>query len=268
MKQHNIVMDELESMILMSLDANNNYQKKNYTTYKNNNVECVSTRAENSLRFDDMKPKSCFTMDMSDDSRIYTGNYNLLLNHPSEIIGSEKEVMIFRDNKTMSWCGIRKTKKPLNVSTIGKASFWYEMHFRDISFDNKQTYSRAVVPINNNGKPLLAKLQKSWTCNSNMMKYFIYLSSVIEDSFRPNAMLATVKDSTEIIFPVPLDDYKNIFLDREGPMSGARKKAIIHWVAKHIRKSKKGNSHNVKKHTRGVDNIIVDGLNINIQANI
>ena len=92
-------------------------------------------------------------------------------------------------------------------------------------------------------------------------------ASMIEDSHRSNTMLAAVKDATEIKFPVPLDDYKDVFADRDGPMNGARRKAIVHWVARHLRNSIRGKEHSVKRHTRGVQEFTIDGLRIRLTPN-
>jgi hypothetical protein len=95
----------------------------------------------------------------------------------------------------------------------------------------------------------------------------ISAASIIEDANRSGAMLATVKDAREIMFPVPIADYKKVFADREGPKIGDRRKAIVHWVARHLRKSTRGNECVVNKHLRGVQEFSVDGLLVRLTPN-
>lgn len=122
--------------------------------------------------------------------------------------------------------------------------------------------------MSRNGTPLPATAHGISICNPKFDgSALIMTASIIEDAYRANTMLATVKDDTEIKFPVPLDDYKNVFADRDGPMTGARRKAIIHWVATHLRHSTRGLEYEVKRHTRGVQEFTIDGLRIRLTPN-
>ena len=67
------------------------------------------------------------------------------------------------------------------------------------------------------------------------------------------------------MLPVPIDDYKAIFLDRDAPFLNGKKRAIIHWVSDHLRRYRSGKISKIGKHTRGVDDIVIDGLSINIK---
>ena len=76
-------------------------------------------------------------------------------------------------------------------------------------------------------------------------------------------MLASVKEEREIKFPIPIADYKEVFLDRNGPFLGSgKKKAIIHWVSSHLRKRKNDDNVLVRKHIRGVQSFLIDGISI------
>jgi hypothetical protein len=142
------------------------------------------------------------------------------------------------------------------------------MHTRFVDSRGNGDYYKRLIPIDKTGRPLFAKIQGHSVCAPNKEgEMLIICSSVIEDAHRANAMLAAVKDATEIKFPVPLDEYKELFSDREGPYNGARKKAIVHWVAKHLRSSTRGKSHAVKQHTRGVQEFKIDGLRVRLSPN-
>ena len=87
--------------------------------------------------------------------------------------------------------------------------------------------------------------------------------SLIEDAQRTGIMLASVKEEREIKFPIPIADYKEVFLDRNGPFLGSgKKKAIIHWVSSHLRKRKNDDNVLVRKHIRGVQSFLIDGISI------
>ena len=142
------------------------------------------------------------------------------------------------------------------------------MHTRFVTGNGVGEYIKRVVPIDKNGKTLLAQAQGHNVCAPNKEgEMLIICASVIEDAHRANTMLAAVKDATEIKFPVPLDDYKYVFANRDGPMNGTRRKSIIHWVARHLRHSTLGNEFAVKKHTRGVQEFAIDRLRIRLTPN-
>ncbi len=126
---------------------------------------------------------------------------------------------------------------------------------RIAAFDKKGNFVPAMIQGHGVGVPNIEGVSA------------IIAASIIEDALRSNAMLASVKDVAEIKFPVPLDDYQEIFSDRDGPFIGSKKRSIIHWVAKHMRKSRSGNVHDVKKHVRGIDKFEIGGMKISIKAN-
>jgi len=95
----------------------------------------------------------------------------------------------------------------------------------------------------------------------------ILAASIIEDVGRTGCFTASVQDSAGVIFPVPYGAQVELFQLRDGPYTpGGRRKAILHWVAKHLRRS--GNKESpVKEHMRGVHEFTVDGLMIRLSAN-
>lgn len=274
----NYDLDTLETMIIMALDANHEvditgdcaYKQKNHVTQSNEKLYLVDQGSI--LKVDDMHPSSAFTFDVSQDQddRLFTTHHEYLVSHPSDIFGDGKEIMVMND-RYMKWVGIRKIRRlPKGVSVLGKPDSIYEMHFRIISKFGHGKYIKRLLPIDKSGKALCAKIQNSFVGSPNFEGTELNLAaSMIEDACRSNSMLATIKESVELKFPVPLSDYKKVFADREAPMlEGAnRRRSIIHWVAKHLRKSTKGNVNPVIKHVRGVRDIVIDGLTINIEPN-
>lgn len=264
------VIDKLETLILMALDANHGHLAPGTTRrrdHSTNMVEVLHDQGE-LLRIDDMRPASAYTFDMSDDDRIFATTTDYLITHPADVLGDEAETVML-DGDMLKWRGYRRLKKPpLGVYCLGKASHWYEMHSRFVAGNGDGNYFKRVVPIDRNGKPLLAQVQGHNVCVPSIEGMMLTLcASMIEDAHRANTMLAAVKDATEIKFPVPLGDYKDMFAERQGPMNGTRRKAIIHWVAKHMRHSVRRKEYEVKRHTRGVQEFHIDGLRIRIAPN-
>ena len=264
------VTDKLETLILMALDANHEQTTATGITRRvkaNGGVQELFDQGV-LLAFDDMHPASAYTFDMADKERIFTTTTDYLITHPADVLGDEAEVVVL-DGETLKWRGYRRLRRaPKGVACLGRATHWYEMHFRFVTGSGAGEYYKRVVPIDRNGKPLLATVQGNSVCNPRLEgEMLVICASVIEDAHRANTMLAAVKDATEIKFPVPLDDYKEVFSERDGPMNGARRKAIVHWVARHLRHSTRGNEFAVMKHTRGVQEFTIDGLRIRLTPN-
>lgn len=264
------VTDKLETLILMALDANHDQTTATGITRRvraHGGVQELFDQGD-LLSIDEMRPASAYTFDMADKDRIFATTVDYLIAHPADVLGDEAEVVML-DGDMMKWRGYRRMRRaPKGVACLGRATHWYEMHFRYVTGSGAGEYYKRVVPIDRHGKPLLAQAQGHNVCAPNEEGQMLVLcASVIEDAHRANTMLATVKDATEIKFPVPLDDYRDVFAERDGPMNGARRKAIVHWVARHLRHSTRGMEFAVKKHIRGVQEFTIDGLRIRLTPN-
>ena len=263
------VTDKLETMILMALDANHGHTIPG-TLRRDKATGAVEELRDQGelLRIGEMRPGSAYTFDMSDTDRIFATTKDYLVTHPADVLGDEAETVMLNGD-VLKWHGFRRLKNPpRGVACLGKATHWYEMHVRLVAPNGAGEYYKRVVPISRSGSPLLATVQGHNVCAPRIEGVTLVLAaSVIEDAHRAGTMLAEVKDATEIKFPVPLDDYKDVFADREGPMNGARRKAIVHWVAKHLRHSGRGKEYEVKRHTRGVQEFTIDGLRIRLTPN-
>ena len=263
------VTDKLETLILMALDANHGHSVPG-TIRREKSTGAVQELHDQGelLDFDEMRPSTAYTFDMADKERIFTTSTDYLVTHPADVLGDEAEVVMIGDGM-LKWRGYRRLRRaPKGVACLGRATHWYEMHMRFVTGNGAGEYYKRVVPISRDGKPLLAQAQGHNVCTPNLEGEMLVLcASVIEDAHRANTILAAVRDATEIKFPVPLDDYKDVFAERDGPMNGARRKAIVHWVAQHLRHSTRGKEFAVKKHTRGVQEFIIDGLRIRLTPN-
>ncbi|MFM7010973.1 MAG: hypothetical protein ACKO0Z_16900 [Betaproteobacteria bacterium] len=264
------VTDKLETLILLALDAN----------HDQTDVARIETKGRRTdghweirdqgqlLKFDVMKPKSAYTFDMVDKTRIFAATTDYLVRHPAETFGYEAETVVFGGG-LLKWRGFRLLRKPpKGAACLGKASHWYEMHERLVSPDGRGEYVKRLAALDSKGRPLPTLMQGHIVCGpKDEGVVLVMCASLIEDAHRANTMLAEVKDATGIKFPVPIDDYKHVFAERDGQMNGARRKAIVHWVARHLRHSTRGKEFAVNKHTRGVQEFTIDGLRIRLTPN-
>lgn len=257
------VFDDIETMIIMSLYADNltdhlqnRISDKNGGVYELHDQGCF-------LGFEKMLPKSSFTFDVSAD-RLYSTSHEYLVSHQSEILGDEAEVAMLSSG-ILKWRGFRRiSKSPKGVCSVGKASHWYEMHQRFTSLNGDTQYYKRVVPISKSGKILPAFVNGHIVCGPSAEGGVLNACcSLIEDAHRTGVMLASVKEEKEIKFPVPIDDYKEVFSGRGGPLlESGKKKAIIHWVASHLRMKKNDDPVIVRKHIRGVQSFVIDGISV------
>lgn len=262
------VTDQLETLILMALDAKHDgASMRTEARGRTDGYWEVSDQGK-LLPFDAMLPASSYTFDMADTLRIFATTPDYLAAHPADVLGDEAETIMVGWG-LLKWHGYRRLRQaPRGVSYLGKATHWYEMHARIVAQTGSGEYIKRLVALDARGNPLLVRMQGHVVAAPQREGESLILSaSLIEDAHRANTMLAAVKDATEIKFPVPLDDYKDVFAERDGPMNGSRRKAIVHWVARHLRHSTRGNEFAVKKHTRGVQEFTIDGLRIRLTPN-
>lgn len=260
------VTDNLETMILMAMDAN--VEKIGQVDHYRYGKKVTGIDPGEALGVETMMPHSAYTWDMVDSDRLVATTVNGLVNHPFEIIGDQTETILLLGD-AIRWFGLRRiSRPPRGVCCAGKASFWYELHSRIVRVDGFNVYQKRIVPLSYRGIPIPAMFKGCVMCSPlHEGKALIQCASAIEDAHRANTMLAAVKDATEIKFPVPIADYKTTFAEREGPMNGSRRKAILHWVSKHLRNSTRGKEHAVKRYTRGVQEFTIDGLRIRLSPN-
>ena len=277
-------MENTESAIILAMNATHKYDPNHrFSDYTVSSIGEDGRKAKGAMRhrdvgcvlgFDSMSPMSAFAGNFGgerDEDRIYTTDTGLLASHPADILKDNAEVIVFlEDLVAIRWVGLRRTRPKKNVFAMnGKPVIWYEMHLRQECNNGPGLYHQRIVPVDEGGQPLLAKstVGGAVVCDKKESMFFTLAASIIEDNLRAKTMLARIKEETEIKFAVPLDDYKEVFVGRDAPMQNGRRKAIIHWVSSHLRKKQDGDKTGVKKHTRGVDEIEIDGIKISITPN-
>lgn len=218
------------------------------------------------LEFDPMSPSSSFIS--FDEGRIFGTDGRFLINNAQDIIGESIE-MSFVNNKIAHWHGFRPLKKrPRRVWVAEPGATLYEHHYKAINAAGVSTYARRVAAINSKGMPVATVFEGAETEGAdNSGRTAIIACGFLEESSRANTIRATVKEHASMIFAVPLADYKYLFALRDAPMSDSgRRKSILHWVAKHARRTKDGKC-DVKQHFRGVREITVSGLSVSLECN-
>jgi hypothetical protein len=261
--------DNIESLIILALDANLDQASAKTTIRDRQRGGVMDIEDQGSLLgFHSLRPESAYTFDAA-GGRIYACDSGLLANRPWEILGQRAEVMML-SHGSLKWYGLEKLRSiPRNVAVAGKIEACYAFHMRLITPSGLGEYQQRIVSFDKNGNPLPARIQGHWVCSPEKEgKTAVLCASLIEDAHRAGSMLATVTDATEIRFPVPIADYRQLFSDRTGPLHGSgKRKAILHWVSEHLRHSTTGKEHTVNRHARGIDEFVIDGLKIRIEEN-
>lgn len=224
------------------------------------------------IKFEPLYPSCSYTVQMDEEKendRIYTADPSLLMNSVQDLIGKHKEVALLSEGK-VQWFAYRKIHKaPKNVFISSPGASLYEFHYREAYSNGKSIYYRRIAAISKTGKPVPTILVGSAGSNSDISgKQVVIAASIVEDAHRSDVFTASIKESTEILLPVPIGEHKELFALRDGPMTNAgKRKAIMHWVAKHMRETSKGNTCVVGKHLRGVNTFDIDGLTVTLTAN-
>lgn len=222
----------------------------------------------------EMSPKDAFTFDMAcdadgEDGRWYTDRHDILLRPVWEILGDKNEIFAYSPEKAV-WTGFRRISQlPKFASALGKPFAVYEMHCRTVFGNGARDYGKGIVAFNGKGGPLPIKLRGVGRADTSANSInAILCASIIEDAMRPNAFLASVSDAVTLKFPVAAGAHKDFFSLRDAPLDKAgRRKAILHWVRQHSRTTKNEQMTSVVRHTRGVKELIVDGLTVRLEAN-
>lgn len=263
-------VDTLETMLILAMSAKSDSTIKDINHRVSAKTSIYEFDANKIFKFPKRLIRSAYTADLTGD-RLFVTEAKELLTHPAEIYGSTAEVLLLTDDR-LKWTGFNKlNKKPNSTFALGKASHWYEMHYREVFINGTESYVVRPTAFDSKGNTLRIKLCDTWLDHSkNYQITAVTSASLIEDAHRSNAMLATVSEvdvGVELKFPVPLDAYKELFALRDGPYTSSRRKAILHWVAKHLRKGKDDKKIEVKQHTRGVSDFVLDGLKIHLTVN-
>lgn len=223
------------------------------------------------LPFDVMTPSRAYTFDMVDDDRLLAVSQDYLVRHPSETIGHCAEVVMLIGD-SIKWIGLRRLHKaPKGVWIANPKASIYEYHYREAFADGRNIYNKRVAAVDKHGRPVNTIIVGSHGAPHPVGPdgvAIIMAASVIEDCNRAGAIRCELTDHNTIIAPIQMGAQKPLFAMRDGPMTGAgRRRAILHHVIGHARRSTRGNLHDVRDHFRGVTEFDVDGLHVRLSAN-
>lgn len=223
------------------------------------------------LPFAAMTPSCAYTFDMVDGDRLVAVSHEYLVHHPSETIGRAAEVVMLTSDR-LKWIGLRRLNKaPKGIWIANPRATIYEYHYREAFPDGRNIYNKRVAAVDKHGNPVNTIIVGSHGAphpSGPEGVAIIMAASVIEDCNRSGAIRCDLTDHNTIIAPIPMGAQKPLFAMRDGPMTGAgRRRAILHHVIGHARRSTRGNVHDVRDHFRGVDEFTVDRLHVRLSAN-
>lgn len=243
--------------------------------FSSNGAEFAATDVGVKLKFRPMRPRLSYTFQSIDadvdqkSERIFTTDARLLLASVQDLLGSEAEVAFLCGDR-VKWTGLRRlVKAPRGVWVASPGATMYEFHYREIFESGASTYFKRVCAISKSGKPVQCLIEGSRGSGANMEgEQAVIAASVIEDAHRHDALTATISESGSIIVPVPLGEHKELFALRDAPLTpSGRRKAILHWVASHTRKTRGDSPITVQEHTRGVREFSIDGMTVRLEPN-
>lgn len=220
--------------------------------------------------FEPMSPVAPYTAQLSGD-RIYSPNPGCLLETVQDLLGSKCEVAWIGDDY-VKWLGFRKLRKaPRGCWASLMRPTWYEVHYMLIHSDGTATYDRDVIALKADGNPAKVMFQgfghRGGHVNEAGAISAILAASLIEDAHRPGVLMATISDGTSVLVPVPTGEHRELFALRDAPLTNAgKRKAILHWVTKHTRATRKERV-NVSEHWRGTRTLSIAGLSVTLAPN-
>ena len=253
MLAHLVCADQLECLNPLSV-----HKQKQLST---------SVDAGAKLRFNPIYPSVAFTTQIGTE-REFALNANLLLHTPQDLLGSKTEVALVSTD-FVKWSAFKKIfKRPIGVWVEKPGADLYEYHSRFIRADGSADYCKRVAAIDKKGNPVRVVITGTHDQSSRQPdgELLILAASIVEDANRPGTFQTTVSDGVGVILPVPQGEHLDIFRLRDSPCTaGGRRKPLLHWVAKHLRKTAKAEVE-VKEHLRGVHQFGIDGLRVTLNG--
>lgn len=259
--------DLIENAILFLFDINNVP-----------NIQSILTSGQRRyfkkyFKINDQKAESFIVSGLSLD-RVYAETKRDLMSAPANIIGDAKEAAYFVGS-AIQWTKIVKIDAPNHLKYKRKPASVYEYHSRTIfskeligqhgqRFDpaeHQTVYQKEYLALDGNGLSIPYSIKGVKTiCIPN--DEILLFCSIIEDAYSTKCFRATIRDmanNIEMIFPVPVDFYKEMFALRD--LESGSKKKIAHWVSKHLRTTVKSEAQ-IKSHIRGTKRFSFAGLDV------
>lgn len=212
---------------------------------------------------------------LTDDERLFTENTELLNSTVSDLIGDRTEILMEKEYGA-GLLFIRRSKNMAEFRNLHGArpndAIYYELRWTDILRSGGiQTDVHPVMwsPSRNKAYPLY--LNKNHLGASNYSKkqalhelHLILAASIQEDSqlfwnieVGESGKVRTYADKPKLL---------QLFDLREGPSIGNRRKAILHWVKSHPKKSSCGEDIEIEKYLRGCTEFSIDGVSFKITS--
>lgn len=236
----------------------------------NDGTTRVEIDAGSKLGFSDMAPRHVTLAEEFHNSaadRIYTPDASLLLQPPQDLLGDEAEfAFVLSDH--IRWIGVRKARRrPKSLWIASPGCSLYEVHFRKIYANGSNDYAKRAYALSARGRPVPCVVQGSHGDVNTNLDLLVILASILEDATRTDIIQTTFTDIISCTFSVPQGAHLELFKLREGPLSGSRKRPLLHWVARHLRGASAGLPPiNIDSYLRGVSRFSIEGLLVTLEA--
>lgn len=269
-------VDPIEDMILIALHSKTGKTRKLGDIKFKGGWTSVACDFSSYTPKQVLHPRDMYTTIVAEDDtdhyRLFTTDMDQLVCDPVKLIGARSETVIMGDNDIRWLCMVPMSAPRGVVALTNQKVKWYAKHVRVITRDLREVYERFPIPIADGRIPEVKFLGWSQSTKEVMEeqreKVALHLS-MIEDAIRKNAVLATVEEHTKLRFAVSDEAYKDFFALRDGYRNTptGRRNPILHWCARHLRKSRAGNS-TVIGHERGNETLIHGNLQLSLSRNI
>lgn len=265
-------LDQVQEMLAYFICADNtdqtygNWSSHRLHAKKPSGVSSFALDAGARLKFQPLSPTVAYTADLSDGDRLFALDPKLLLHTPQDLLGSRAEVALVCDGYIKWTCFRKIAKRPKGVWVAKNGADLYEYHYRLLFPTGQSEYYKRLAAIDKNGNSVLTIMEGTHDQgNAGDGQYAVLASSIIEDAHRPGTFKATVTDSVGLVFPVQQGHHLDVFKLRDGPFTGTRKRPLLHWVAKHLKRSRT-KEWPISEHLRGIHEFSIDGMKVKLEG--
>ena len=213
------------------------------------------------------RPISAYTVDATDEDRLFAAGAEFLARHPAETLGQRSEVILAGQDGMIRWICFIKKQRPKNVIAAGRLHSFYEFHCMEGDLDGWHEYGVRPIGFDKAGKGLPLKVSGMQGWSEQSCEPAIIAASIIEDAHRAGAIQATLEADAKISFPISMQDYKDFLAERDGYRNTPtrRRNPILHFCAEHSRKIG-GKLVEVKSHVRGATEFDVGGMRLTLRV--
>jgi hypothetical protein len=202
----------------------------------------------------------------------YEANY--LLGHFVDIIGDGKEIVVLdglngSERGYAPFFAFRKTKKPRGFWSSRADAIWYEWEMaRVFSCGTVKHYDTMFCAFTKDAKAVRVGKIGQYAREGVASWFLCGLCSAFEDMSRKDSCVVELRDSVSVRFSVPFGDHLDILSERDGFLhSNGRRRALVHRVLSHSRRTGADSISKVRTHIRGSKVAVVDGIRVSITPN-